>query len=1023
MKPRHRRLMITCTVLAGLLASSRSIAAGGSTPIGNFGPTGIEVAIQDDLTLRVLGVQSGSPASGKFAKGDTITAINGRPPLHGENRQNVVFFQFHQLASFITEAEAKDGVLNFTVIGPAGGEARQVIVIIPVLGRYSKTFPIDCDKTDRIIAANADYLHSIAGGNGEKLTSHSMADAWAILSLLSTGREKDLELVHKVYRSRMVRFQPDEVGSHNWHNGVQGIAACEYYLRTGQESVMPLINEICEKIRKYQVQGGWSHWAKGINPQYTAGGHMNAAGVNNLTTLLLATMCDADVDEQATLDALRLFYRFVGHGATPYGNHRPEGGYGSNNAKTELVGLAMSVAARATNGDAYALARDKNTAASLYTYPHILRGHTGGFGSLWYGVASGWMTDKEPKLYHNRFQQLKWFYELSRRHDGSFGSSGSGRYDQEGYGRAIVLGLTAPRKTLQITGAPTSPYAKPFTLPKRIWGRAADTAFLTIKGGPAYERPNVPPHIERARIAELDEAGLRKAAAHPEQVYRQDVANAIRDKDLMRLTEELLESDDPLQQQTACRVINTLEPWRLRHAKDYRARLSLDSHQFTPRMFKGLMEIIKNPEAPLWSVDQALIACAGATADQIKSELDTIIPFLEHEEWFLNEAAAIALAPAMSDVEAMRKIMPVFTKARANNMLAKPRGVMGWALTQGTRDAPEQIKRMLKEAEINTFKLTPSIPDPEPGVDVSGITSVALEWALHAIVTDDWQPSTDAEAVLTGAKLAVSRIDDFRERELNRVIDLLIHAGGALQGDDRGAMGRILVAHFRPAVVGDDPASLRQQMQAGTAIGQMNKLLAIDAMAGEPGGWQMFGRSADGKQEWWHTSYEPPNKPDDGEYNRHRKIDLPKHLADWHKPDYDPAKLGWKREFRQVPAVASKGFDVSGAWFSEHIEGAGEAIFLRKTFELKDLDYVQMRLTIFSRQGYDVYLNGHKIAGNAGRSKTWQARTHYLDDKMRQHLRVGENVVAVRSFLQYFRGLDGGVDVFVEGLRHYPKVD
>jgi len=55
--------------------------AGGPTDIGNFGPTGLELRIEDGPTLRVLRVQDGSPAAGTIAKGELITAINGVPPL------------------------------------------------------------------------------------------------------------------------------------------------------------------------------------------------------------------------------------------------------------------------------------------------------------------------------------------------------------------------------------------------------------------------------------------------------------------------------------------------------------------------------------------------------------------------------------------------------------------------------------------------------------------------------------------------------------------------------------------------------------------------------------------------------------------------------------------------------------------------------------------------------------------------------------------------------------------------------
>jgi len=1025
----QRPPLFTAVLVAALclLTPSLAVAAGGPSGIGNFGPTGLEVELTEDHTLKVLKVQAGSPAEGKIEQGHFITRINGQPPALDEYDDARVFAARNYLADFITEAEATDGELRMVVRTGPEKKPYNVTLTIPVLGKYSDTWPIDCTKTDKIIRMNADYLHSIAGGDGENLINHNMYDAWAILSLLATGEEQDLGLVRKVYASRMAGFSKDQVGSHNWHNGMQGIAVCEYYLRTGDKSVMPLINEVCEKIRKYQVQGGWSHWAKGINPQYVAGGHLNAAGTQNLTTLLLAEMCGADVDKQALLDALPLFLRYVGHGLTPYGNHRPEDGYGSNNAKTEMVGMAMGVAARSTDGEVYAMARDKSTSMSVYDYPHILRGHTGGYGTTWYGVASIWMTEKKPELYYNRFKQLKWHYELSRRFDGAMGLSGSGRYDQLKYGRSLILGLSAPRKTLQITGAPTSPYAREFSLPRQPWGRPSDTAFYTLTGGPGYKGTDLLPHAEFNAIPDMNEDGLRSMASHPEQAYRMRAAHAIRDQQMYRLIEELLFSGDPLAQQTACRAINMLESWGLRFAKDWRGRHSLDAHEFTPRMFEGLMRIIKDARSPLWSVDQALIACAAATTDQIKSELDTILPFLQYDEVYLKESATIALAPAMSDEAAFARVLPLVNMTIATNMNAKTRGVMNWAMKQAVQRASPAIQQMALEARVHKYKMTPHIPNREEGVDIRGITSCALEAGIRGIAyKDGWGEPNRPDMILLAADLAAERIDQFRNRELNRVIDILLNAGESLEGEDRVKMGVIMSRHFRPAVVGEGGDALMQAFEARDrgAMNKLNKLLAIDDMSGIPGGWEMFGRDSEGNAQWWFTSFEPSSKLPPDVRNRWREVTIPDRLKGWYKPGYNPKANGWERVEDSVFGVAPRGYTVSGDWMKDRLETSGEAVFVRKKFEIEDLNYKLFRLNTYSRQGFDVYLNGHKVASRTNRSRTWQASTVYLGDQQIAHLKPGENVIAVRSFLQYFRGpTGGGVDVFLEGLREFPSVE
>jgi hypothetical protein len=1010
-------------LFTGMVVLGANFAAGQSMHVGNFGPTGLELRVEEDRTVRVIAVQDGSPAEGRFNEGEVITAINGMPPLGPEGGAEPLFGHREPLAVFITQAESTDGVLSFTVQSGAQSDgdevdSREVRVQIPVLGGYSDTWPLNDPKTDRIIRANADFIASLAE-TGKGLTDHNMWNGWAILMLLSTGEEKDLDVVRRVYQARMASFDQTDTGPHSWHNGLQGIAVCEYYLRTGDETVMPLINAVCESARMFEVQGGWTHWARGVNPQYVAGGLLNAAGTQLLTTLLLAKQCGAEVDEQTLLNSLRFFYRFVGHGSNPYGDHRPEDGFGSNNGKTEMIALAMSAAARAENGEVYAMARDKAALSSLYNYPNMLQGHTGGLGALWYGVAAALMIEQKPALYANRMEYTRWFFELSRRHNGAFGASGTGRYDDQTYGYAVGLSLTAPRRTLQITGAPRSPHAKPFTLPDRPWGREADLAFLSIDGGEAYRGSDDPPHIDSEKIAKADEAGLRSFASHPEHVFRERTASAIREQKLTGLVETLLESDDPLARHTACMVINNFEPWTMRLSIGTRSRKSLGPDDFTPRMFQGLMNIITDPSQALWNVDQALLALAAATPEHVKSRLDDLLPWLDHEEWWLRESAGIALTPAMRDAEAMARILPPLVESIATNMHARPRSTMISMIDRAVKDAPEPIRQQVTQAFIEMYQMTPKVPDPEPGVDHSGITSVALHSTLAAILGRG-----DPQAIVHGATLSAQRMADMRQREVIRQIDMLIDAARDLDEVYRTEVGAILNEHYRSHLIGDDPDRIKQQIASGAdGMIVLDRLLQIDQMAGQSGGWWLLGNTPAGRQESWRTSFEPEDGPHSSVHARYREAELPDHLSGWYEPDYMPQAHGWTADQDEVDAPTPGWRRPPDRWFSEHLPQAGEVIFIRKTFELEDLDDALLRVTLYSRQGYDVYLNGRHIVSNRHHQRGFPARRHFVDAKMRQHLKVGTNVIAARSFLHTAGGRDGGLDLFVEALRELPRFD
>ena len=155
-------------------------------------------------------------------------------------------------------------------------------------------------------------------------------NALACMFLLSTG---DDEYVPRVKQYFAQFLQPDGgvkgIGTHTWHNGYNGAACAEYYLRTGDESVLPILQYYCDDARDRQNYGvGWGHWGHGINPAYEAGGGMqHAAGNQILLTLVLGKLCGVDVDDKTLLGALKHWYRFVGHGTVPYGDHRGEGGF------------------------------------------------------------------------------------------------------------------------------------------------------------------------------------------------------------------------------------------------------------------------------------------------------------------------------------------------------------------------------------------------------------------------------------------------------------------------------------------------------------------------------------------------------------------------------------------------------------------------------------------------------------------------------------------------------------------------
>ena len=1018
MKTRRFLPVVIATCLA--FATVPTLADGPGA-IGNFGPTGIEIDMKRDGTAVVTAVQPGSPAEGLVEKGQIIQRIQGQP------MPDNLWDQLTTLGGFITAAEADDGIIRLTT-SDDDGSIREIEISIPVLGALSESAPLNCAKTEKIIAANAAYLRGLASDDAgrKRLAGHSHLNALALLSLLSTGQDEDLDVVRAIYAERMKDFDATDTGSHSWNNGYQGIAVTEYFLRTGDQSVMPLINAICESARKYQVNGGWTHWATGVNPQYVGGGLLNCAGNNILITLLLAKQCGADVDEETLQRGIRYAYRFIGHGISAYGDHRPESGYGANNGKTELLAAAMHIASRAKNGKFHAMARDKAAAGTLFGYRSMLGGHTGPIGAMWHAPIATYLAEKEPELFRIRSEQTRWFHELSRRHDGAFVKTACARYNNTEYGRFMLVGLTAPKRTLQITGAAPSPHAVPFELPEaQPWGREADLEFLSLEGGADYQEnmPRIDPHLEMQAITKAGKEELAIYAQHPEHVFRESVARRIRDGGHFDLIEELLESPHPQARHTGCLAINHFHPWNVGRSPGWISLQAISPDDFTPRMFEALIAIVRDADGPLWLVDQAMIALALASTEQTMAHINDLLPWIrQNDEWWFQESASIALSPALLDPDGLNRILPEMVKMLAPNPHTKGRGYVKWMLaTRTAEQVSPEMKQQIADALKTIYIETPAPPEPanEGDMDLTGIASCHLESTMNWAITVD--PTLAAEL----AELSVERLDShMRLREINRTATQLVNTAKNLDDSKRKTVAAVLSEHYKPHIIEENRNALSRGADGNPRhfAGPLQMILDIRELAGEDGGWKLFPTGPDGAQTWHFTSYDPDEKPAPSEMNRYRDVTLPGHLDGWHCPDFDPAAHDWQSVTAEVTHKPSAFQQVPNA-YRDLMDDAAEVLLLRKEFDLEDIDYELFRLSVHTRQGYRIYLNGEPIAENRGRTRNWNPRETFLDGDARSHLRKGRNVFAIMSFKQYFRGTEGGVDLYLEGLRKFPEID
>ena len=165
--------------------------------------------------------------------------------------------------------------------------------------------------------------------------------------------------------------------------------------------------------------------------------------------------------------------------------------------------------------------------------------------------------------------------------------------------------------------------------------------------------------------------------------------------------------------------------------------------------------------------------------------------------------------------------------------------------------------------------------------------------------------------------------------------------------------------------------------------------------------WKPIGKPLPDERNWRFATVDATEKKDKLEKftdRRFRDITLPAGMEKWYMPDFDDSK------WTEGKAPIGKGvWKHSGVTLDKFPStwGEGEFLLMRTTFEVEDLNYESYRIAILARQGFHVYLNGHKIHTYIW----WQDKPQYGSIVLKQdqikHLKKGKNVLAAYANDQY----------------------
>jgi len=426
----------------------------------NLGPTGArgwiwgwKLETTDARQILITQVEPGTPAGRVLQPGDVILGIDDTP-FEQDARKS--------LGRAITAAESAKGKGRLRLLRWRDGSRKSVELRLPVLGSYADGAPWDCEKSATILDQACRHIADHMKGDIDGMIN--------ALALLATGKQSYRAVVRDLARevgsrTTSLTLEDRTSGPYAWKWGYRNLFLCEYHLATGDDYVLPAILEYSTKIAEGQsVVGTWGHgmaWPD-LNQGRLHGslggyGALNQAGLVCHLSLVLARKCGVQNEEieQALERANRFAAFYEGKGAIPYGDHRPGWKVHDDNGKNSIAALIFDLQDRRAEARFFA----KMTAAS---YAERERGHTGNYFSFLWGPLG--VARAGPAATAAFLKEQRWYYDLARRHDGSFryqggaGMSGGehkyGGWDCTG---AFVLASALPLRKLYITGKETHP--------------------------------------------------------------------------------------------------------------------------------------------------------------------------------------------------------------------------------------------------------------------------------------------------------------------------------------------------------------------------------------------------------------------------------------------------------------------------------------------------------------------------------------------------------------------------------------
>lgn len=418
----------------------------------NLGPTGARATLESK-SFTVKYIFEGSPAEGKLQLDDVITGVNGKrfrtKHQFGHHLTRMKKFPdvgyegpLMDFGNAIEDSEGKDGKLTLSIT--RAGEKMDVVIQLEAIGRFSNTYPYECEKSERLAQGAMNYLSGHSFIYKEKCHAKCMSG----LALIAAG---------KMDEAKKLAYAWNKIptwGIWVWPASYQCIFLSEYYLASKDEKVLPTIQGIVKVLEKGQVidmadfkerthgkMGNVGHKFRtggfGHNTRVGGYGTMTITTALAITAFELAKDCDVEVN-QKTIDLALAYLKRSTTKDGYIGYHTHRGAYSPSGRQ------GLSIIAHKLGGDTK-VNRDYIKTASLglvKSKKYLNDAHADNILSVCWGLLGANCSGDEKAL-RGMMDYNKAWINMARCHDGSFVSiPGRDMYDK-GYYMSSRLHLTS----------------------------------------------------------------------------------------------------------------------------------------------------------------------------------------------------------------------------------------------------------------------------------------------------------------------------------------------------------------------------------------------------------------------------------------------------------------------------------------------------------------------------------------------------------------------------------------------------